>query len=532
MRAVTTAIFLLSTLATFAQILSVSPANPSANDNVVVVYDAGAGNAALAGTSTVYAHAGLITEKSTSPSDWKYVQGNWGTDDSDVKMENIGAGKHRLSFNMKTFYGLPDGEEVLQLAFVFRNVDGTTVGRSADGSDIYYELLTEESPIIIETPSNVRNVVKDGATTYKVTGRAFKSGLISLYVDDSLHTSVTADAFNVSLDLGYLETGSHWLLATIDNDGTLSKDSLSLFTIGTIPEKALPGSYEAGIHYTSETSALLVLFLPDYEYSFVIGDFNNWELKDNYLMNKVPGEDLFWVELTGLDKGKEYAFQYLAGDKEVTFPDWYAEKLLDPWRDGSISNPVYPDLKEYPSEFATGIVSVLQTAQEEFAWEEFAYERPAQTDLVIYELLVRDFLADHSYQSLIDTLPYLKRLGINAIELMPFNEFEGNESWGYNPSFYFAPDKYYGTKDKLKEFIQECHKNNMVVYMDMVLNHSFGQSPMVYLYFDGNEPKDNPWFNPIAKHDFNVGYDFNHESAETRKFSKRGDAVLVGGIPN
>jgi len=521
MRAVTTALFLLSNLASFGQILSISPSNPSSTDDVELIYDVAEGNAALIGVSTVYAHAGLITDKSTSPSDWKYVQGNWGTDDSNVKMENIGGGKHRLKFNMKTFYGVPDGEEILQLAFVFRTVDGSSVGRSADGSDIYYELLTAELPIVIETPSKLRNVLRANTSSYKVTGRAFKSGFISLYVDDSLHASLTADAFNESLDLSYLETGSHWLKAVVDNDGTLSADSLPLFAIGTIPEKELPRSYEAGIHYTSETSALLVLFLPSYDYSFVIGDFNGWELREDYLMSKVPGEDLFWVELTGLEKGREYGFQYFAGDNEVTFPDWYAEKLLDPWNDGSISSTVYPDLKEYPSGLTSGIVSILQTAQEEFAWEEFAYERPSQTDLVIYELLVRDFLADHSYQALIDTLPYLKGLGINAIELMPFNEFEGNESWGYNPSFYFAPDKYYGTKNKLKEFIQECHRNNIVVYMDMVLNHSFGQSPMVYLYFDGNQPKDNPWFNPVAKHDFNVGYDFNHESPETRKFSKR-----------
>lgn len=522
MRAIFTLLSITCASFSFAQILSISPANPTVNDNVTIIYDATQGNGALEGTATVYAHAGLITENSTAPSDWKYVQGTWGADDAKVKMENIGDNKHRISFNIKTFYGVPETEAIEQLSFVFRNADGSTVGRSADGSDIYYELLAESSPIVIETPSNTRNVIKQNTNAYSVTGRAYKAGNISVYIDDSLHSSESGvDAFNEVLDLSYLERGSHWLWVSVDHDGTVSTDSVALFAIGTIPEKELPGSYEAGIHYTSETSALLVLFLPDYQYSFVIGDFNDWQLGEDYLMNKVPGEDMFWVELTGLEKGKEYAFQYLVGDKEMTFPDWYAEKILDPWNDGSISNTVYPDLKEYPFEHATGIVSILQTAQEEFPWEEIAYERPEQTDLVIYELLVRDFLADHSYQSLIDTLPYLKRLGINAIELMPFNEFEGNESWGYNPSFYFAPDKYYGTKNKLKEFIQECHKNGMVVYMDMVLNHSFGQSPMVYLYFDGNQPKDNPWFNPVAKHDFNVGYDFNHESPETRKFSKR-----------
>lgn len=104
---------------------------------------------------------------------------------------------------------------------------------------------------------------------------------------------------------------------------------------------------------------------------------------------------------------------------------------------------------------------------------------------------------------------------------MPVNEFEGNLSWGYNPSFYFAPDKYYGAKTALQNFIDECHGRGIAVIMDMVLNHSFGQSPMVQLYFDGTKPtSNNPWFNVDAKHPFNVGYDFNHESAATKKFSK------------
>ena len=72
---------------------------------------------------------------------------------------------------------------------------------------------------------------------------------------------------------------------------------------------------------------------------------------------------------------------------------------------------------------------------------------------MIYELLVRDFVAAHDWKTLQDTLSYLKRLGINAIEIMPFNEFEGNESWGYNPDFYFAPDKYYGTENALKALL-------------------------------------------------------------------------------
>ena len=107
---------------------------------------------------------------------------------------------------------------------------------------------------------------------------------------------------------------------------------------------------------------------------------------------------------------------------------------------------------------------------------------------------------------------------------MPFNEFEGNISWGYNPDFYFAPDKYYGPKNTLKAFVDECHKNGIAVVMDIALNHSFGSSPMVQLYFDAanNRPAiNNPWFNPVPKHAYNVGYDMNHESPDTKYYVDR-----------
>ncbi|MEZ4800206.1 MAG: alpha-amylase family glycosyl hydrolase [Flavobacteriales bacterium] len=98
---------------------------------------------------------------------------------------------------------------------------------------------------------------------------------------------------------------------------------------------------------------------------------------------------------------------------------------------------------------------------------------------------------------------------------------------GIQPAFFFAADKYYGPKDALKEFVNECHNRGIAVILDIALNHSFGQNPMVRMYFNpddgdyGAPTPDNPWFNQYPKHDFNVGYDFNHESQRTRDFSKR-----------
>jgi glycosidase len=123
-------------------------------------------------------------------------------------------------------------------------------------------------------------------------------------------------------------------------------------------------------------------------------------------------------------------------------------------------------------------------------------------------------------------LDYLEGLGVNAIQLMPVIEFDGNESWGYAPDFYFATDKYYGTQLAYKQFIDECHKRGIAVILDIVPNHAFGQSPMVQMYFDasagesGQPTAANPWFNQQATHPYSVGYDFNHESPATRQFFK------------
>jgi glycosidase len=252
---------------------------------------------------------------------------------------------------------------------------------------------------------------------------------------------------------------------------------------------------------------------------FVIGDFNNWTPGSGFRMNK--DGDRFWITLEGLEAGIEYAFQYLV-DGELAIADPYSEKVLDPWNDKWIPEEIYPDLKPYPVDYATGITGVFRTDRPKYTWNDSGFEAPNKENLVIYELLLRDFLETHDWRTLTDTLDYFSELGINAIELMPVNEFEGNESWGYNPSFYFAPDKYYGPAEDLKVFIDSCHQRGIAVIIDMVLNHSYGQSPLVQLYYDQSTNKvssDNPWYNVESPNPvFSWGYDFNHESPDTENF--------------
>jgi 1,4-alpha-glucan branching enzyme len=285
----------------------------------------------------------------------------------------------------------------------------------------------------------------------------------------------------------------------------------------------LPVGTKDGINYVDDKTVVLVLFAPQKRLVYAIGDFNDWQVNQQSLMNVTPDKNRFWIHLENLVPQKEYVFQYLI-DGTLRIGDPYAEKILDPNHDRFIENTVYPNPTPYPTGKTADLASVFQTAQTPFQWKTVDFKRPDVQDLVIYELHLRDFSHAHSYQAVLDSLDYLKHLGINAIELMPIQEFEGNDSWGYNPIYYFAPDKYYGTKSMLKEFVDKAHEKGFAVLLDMVLNHNFGQSPLVKMYWDSqtNKPATgNPYFNPDPTHPFNVGYDFNHESQAVKDLVKR-----------
>ncbi|NRF38982.1 alpha-amylase family glycosyl hydrolase [Pedobacter foliorum] len=283
----------------------------------------------------------------------------------------------------------------------------------------------------------------------------------------------------------------------------------------------LPVEAKDGVVFINNgTSAIVTIYAPLKKSVALIGEFNNWQAT---VMKNTKDGNVWWVQVDNLNPNTEYAYQFLVDDN-LKVADPYCEKVLDQSNDSYIDNTTYPGLKPYPVGKTTGIVSVMQGNKSLYTWKNSnGFIRPAKNNLVVYELLLRDFTNEHNYASTLEKLDYLVGLGINAIELMPVNEFEGNLSWGYNPSFYFAPDKYYGTKPALQNFIDECHGRGIAVILDMVLNHSFGQSPMVQLYFDQSSGKPlatSPWFNSNATHPYNVGYDFNHESSATKTFAK------------
>lgn len=297
----------------------------------------------------------------------------------------------------------------------------------------------------------------------------------------------------------------------------------------TVIEASVPNGMLDGINLdpNDNTKATLVLYAPNKQFVNLIGDFNNWQRDDvNYLLKKDTSKDRFWIELTGLTPQTNHTYQYLV-DGTIRVADPYSTTILDQFSDSSIDETTYPNLPSYPTGQTEHTVTVLRTGDNTYNWQVANFQPPAKTDLVIYELLIRDFDELHSFDAVKSRLDYLQNLGVNAIELMPVSEFDGNDSWGYNPSFHMALDKYYGTPNAFKQLIDECHKRGIAVILDVVYNHATGQNSFYRMWntsnggYGGQASTDNPFFNATAKHSYSVFNDFNHSTQATKDYVKR-----------
>ena len=278
-----------------------------------------------------------------------------------------------------------------------------------------------------------------------------------------------------------------------------------------VQDRPRPAEVLDGVTYSDQdaTTATVSIFAPRKCYVHAIGDFNDWTISDASLMYRDGATDSihWWLPVEGLTPGQEVAYQYVIENSQRV-ADLFSTKVLDPSHDGAISSSTYPDLKPYPHGKTTGHVSVLQPAQPPYDWQIGDFKPPAVGELMIYELLLRDFLHAHDWRTLRDTLSYLDRLGVNAIELMPVSEFGGNINWGYQPQFHMALDKYYGVADDLKRFVDAAHARGMAVILDVVYNHVDSPSPLVLAY---GSSASNPWLNVPPRHPYNVFFDINHE---------------------
>jgi 1,4-alpha-glucan branching enzyme len=519
--------------AAFAQV-TVSPSFPTADQEITITYDATQGTSGLAGVSKVFMHSGVVLSGPTGTG-WSNVKGTWGDPNSVGEMTKTPEGKWEIKLVPRTYFGVPNGTTIYRIGMVFRSAgpcggfSGNTTpckeGKSPANGDIFIDIYEGvQFQLSLAQPAQFP-LIKNTGEQISIVANASETSDFTIKVNGATVNTKSA-ATSISYNHTITETSGTATVTVSATNGTETKETSFTYTIRKATVSAQrPAGIIDGINYdTDPTKVTLSVWAPGKSSVYAFGDFTDWQIDDAYQMKK-DGEH-FWIDITGLTAGKEYGFQYFV-DESIRIADPYADKILDP-DDQYIPSAIYPDLKPFPSKAVSdksyfNRVSVFQTAQTPFTWKATNWQKPKPEKLVIYELLIRDFFGSNarSYQSVIDTLSYFKRLGINAIELMPIMEFNGNDSWGYNPTFMFAPDKYYGPKNKLKELVDACHQQGIAVILDIVLNHQDIPNPYVMLDFDFVNYKPtaaNKWFNVTATHPYSVFYDMNHESKYTQAY--------------
>ncbi len=504
----------------YGQVVTTQPAFPSSENEITLIFDLklaqdGRSKGLLGKTTDVYLWSGAGT--TTTGNAFEYTpkgQTDFSLPFEPGKMTSLGNDRWSIKLRPRTYFGVPASSPIKKLGLLLKSGDG-----KAQTEDIILPIYENEVLRVQFIKPSETSFFTEAGKPIEIVAVASKTSQLTLTLDSTPLKSAVDDTLKFTLVPA--GSGSRQTVLVKATEGSEVAADTFTFTIAPQPElAALPSGMKDGVNYLSETSVLVSLYAPAKKFVYLIGEMTQWQPLPTHLMKRTPDGNRHWIQINGLNPGQEYAYQFLI-EGTLAVGDPYAEKILDPNNDRFISATTYPALKPYPAG-AIGIVSVLQTAQVPYVWKNRNFERPKAERLVVYELLVRDFVETRRYQTVADSLPYLKKLGINAIELMPVMEFSGNDSWGYNPIYYFAPDKAYGTKNALKEFIDRCHAQGIAVILDLVLNQADYEFPYVKMYWNATQPSaDSPFFNPQATHPFSVFFDFNHESQATRDYVDR-----------
>ncbi len=509
----------------FSQVSWQGGVTPESNQSATILFDkSGTGLAAYNGT--IYAHTG-VTLNGTA---WSNVIGSWGNNSLQPSLTLVSGTIYKLILTptILNYYGVTTGS-VTKINMVFRSDTGT-----AQTVDLELNVGAFQSTLVQPTVNSTTVINSGGSLSISANNTGGNASYNLKANGVSINT--VASATNYTFTHSNITTNQNYELVISLGGATQSRFFNVMVNPGTVNQALPSNALVDGINYNSDTSkATLVVDAPGKDFVYVAGSFNNYQPTANFAMKKDPASGKFWLELTGLTPGVNYNYQYwvvdmtpIAGSPAlVKTADPYSTLVLSPFDDPYIPASTYPNLPVYPAGQERE-VTLLKTGETPYNWQVTNFNKPKKEDLIVYEVLIRDFDQSRSFQGLIDRINYFKNLKVNAIQLMPVMEFEGNESWGYNTSYHMALDKFYGPKEKMKEFVDLCHQNGIAVILDIALNHAFGRNAMNRMWMNdpdgdgwGGPASDSPYFNMVATHSYSVGSDFNHQQSRTQNYTRR-----------
>ena len=520
------AVVALLPLTSAAQIVTTTPAIvQESSTGVVLTYHAASplGNGQLAGlpeSTQIYAHIGVIMSGS---SEWSHVVTPWPQSDGS-NADSANTSKNRLMRtapdtytlnigDLRTYFGITDADaHIDRIAVVFRNADGSLQGKTSADGDIFINVLPEGFAMSFMSDAASTGINSPTEITFSVATTQAADLTISV---NGTAIATAKGATTLSKAHKFEAKGSFAVTASAVHDGKTDTETITVTWPEASVAKPYPGDAPVqGAVRNADGSVTFCLAAPDKQSVILVPSWDDYAVTDANVMYSCEynGNRYFWITVDGLYDDKYYPYYYLV-DGTTAVADPYARLVLDCYSDKWLDADVWPDMPKYPyDKFDNIMLAVYRGDIDSYDWSVKNFEVPDHSQLIIYELLFRDFTgtvgeanANGTVRAAIEKIPYLKDLGVNAVELMPIMEFNGNNSWGYNTNFYFAPDKAYGSPDDYREFVDECHRQGIAVILDIVFNQSDGLHPWYQMYPVGQ----NPFYNEVAPHAYSVLNDWN-----------------------
>ncbi len=473
---------------------------------------------ALWGVTDIYLWAWYF-DSDLNPAGDSPTNGAWTNSSESQKFTNNGDGTFSYTFTPSVLFA---DTNIGRIGVIAKAKDGTGDKKTQD-----HLIDVGSFQVTVTNPSQPNTIVNSG-TQLAVEATSSATANFKLFANGT-EVAVQNNVTNFSSNQIINEDTFFELEATSTSNGDVVMKSFNVILTPNPQILPVPAGMQDGINFdpANPDTVTLVLYAPGKDFVHLIGNFlnNDWRLSNTYLLNKDDTQNRFWITLNNLNTiNPDLLFQYVV-DASIRVADPYSISIIDEFNDVFIPASTFPDLPAYPLGKTNHAVSWLQLDETPYNWQVANFVRPAQEDLVVYELLIRDFVSEQSFDGVLSRLNYLESLGVNVIELLPVNEFDGNISWGYNPSFHMALDKYYGTRNAFKNFVDECHARGIAVIIDVVYNHATGQNPYFRMWndcngcYNGQATAQNPFFNVEDPNtSFQFFNDMDHESTATKDY--------------
>ncbi len=508
--------------------VSISPETFEVDEEITITVDLSQDecNGIPTSATKVYMHSGIGNEANAFGFS---VIGNWGQDDGVGEMTSQGNGIFSITITPSDYYGLTpeQASNATRMGIVFRNATGTQEMKDPNGATCEDFIFNVGSFQLELTNPTTSAIILDFGEQFTITANTSLNADFSLTANGTVINTQT-NTQNYSYTLSANADIAFELVATQTGGTDTKSENFNLLLTPDPNLLPVPAGMENGINFdpSNPDEITLVLYAPNKDFIHVANNLpdSDYAISNTYLMNIDPIQDKHWItiDLSNRTDQNNFYYEYVI-ENEFRVPDPFSRLSLNQFNDPFImSEGVFPGLPSFPTDKTSNILTWVRLNQPEYDWQIPDFDRPDQEDLVVYELLIRDFDENHSYQDVIDRLDYLEELGINAIQLMPISEFDNNDSWGYNPSLHMSIDKYYGTPEKFKELVDEAHARGMAVILDVVYNHGTGQSPYFRMYndcngcFGGNATAENPLF---AEFDPNPTFSFFEKINHNKPFT-------------